>query len=93
MGTGYRYSPPGYPPGIPTQPSLIRTTPGTPPLPLPVGTALPYMPDGLNIAVGLISVAQLSLSARFSGSRELTEVYNLIEIGRINNHNDIPGNK
>ena len=55
------------------------------------GTALPYMWN--NQAVGLISVAQLSLSTHISGSRVMTEVYNLVGIGRTINHLYIPGNK
>ena len=43
------------------------------------------------MAVGLKSVVQLSLDDHFSDIRDLTEVYNLVRIGRINNHNDIPG--
>ena len=38
------------------------------------------------MVVGLRSVAQLSLDGHISGFRTMTEVYNLIEIGRINNH-------
>ena len=45
----------------------------------------------LNIAVGLKSVAQLSLDALISGFRGMTEVYNLLRAGRINNHFFIPG--
>ena len=40
----------------------------------------------LNMAVGLKSVEQLSLCVHFSGSEGMTEVYNLLKIGRINNH-------
>ena len=81
---GYRYSPPSTHPGIPT--------PGTPPLhhgPVP----LPYtvMSPDLNMAVGLKSVRQLSLSARISDIEGMTEVYNLLKIGRMNNHFVIPG--
>ena len=43
------------------------------------------------MAVGLKSVAQLSLDDCFSGFQGMTEVYNLSEIGRINNHLYIPG--
>ena len=35
---------------------------------------------GLNIAVGLKSVAQLSLCAHFSLLRGITEVYNLVKV-------------
>ena len=45
------------------------------------------------MVVGLRSVDQLSLDARFSESGGMTEVYNLVEIGRIINHCLIPGNK
>ena len=45
------------------------------------------------MAVGLRSVDQLSLVAHFSGSQTITEVYNLVGIGRINNHFTIPGTK
>ena len=74
----------------PTQP---YRTPGTP---LPPGYTSP--PDWYsaavgygavpqcNMAVGLKSVAQLSLYVRFSGFQGMTEGYNLSEIGRINNH-------
>ena len=79
---------------LPDPPSC--TTPGTP-LPDPHAEHEDW--DGSargaarrNSAVGLISVDQLSLSAHFSDIRELTEVYNLSEIGRINNHSFIPGN-
>ena len=47
---------------------------------------------GVNSVVGLKSVAQLSLCARFSGSQGMTEVYNLLSVGIINNHYAIPGN-
>ena len=43
------------------------------------------------MVVGLKSVAQLSLYDHFSDIELMTEVYNLLEIGRINNHNVIPG--
>ena len=38
------------------------------------------------MAVGLKSVAQLSLDALISESRGMTEVYNLVRIGKISNH-------
>ena len=44
------------------------------------------------MVVGLKSVEQLSLGDQISGSRELTEVYNLLDIGRIINHLFIVGN-
>ena len=43
------------------------------------------------MAVGLISVGQLSLDEHFSDIRGMTEVYNLLRIGRTNNHYVIPG--
>ena len=53
---GYRYSPPSHPP-------TYRTTPGTPPPAMAVYRA-PHCPSmEYNMAVGLISVAQLSLYA------------------------------
>ena len=52
---------------------------------------LPHGHDGgVNMAVGLRSVGQLSLDAHISGLRGMTEVYNVINIGRINNHFTIP---
>ena len=85
---GTRYSPP---PGIPS--------PHHPGYTLPRhrlhGQAGPWLqehvPD-LNMAVGLISVAQLTLDGLFSGFHSMTEVYNLVEIRRNNNHFLIPGN-
>ena len=44
-------------------------------------------------AVGLKSVAQLSLSAQFSDIRGITEVYNLANAGDPNDHKAIPGNE
>ena len=83
-------------PGIvPLQDHPARTTPGTPPLParhpvlMRAVTAVPY--TRLNSAMGLKSVQQLTLSDQISGFQGLTEVYNLINIGRINNHFTIPG--
>ena len=46
-----------------------------------------------NSGVGLISVDQLSLDAQISDIRGMTEVYNLSEVGRINNHLYILGNE
>ena len=43
------------------------------------------------MAVGLISVDQVSLSVQISEIRGMTEVYNVNITGRINNHYDIPG--
>ena len=87
MGT--RYS---TPPGTP-----VLHHPGyTPPhrtLHGPVYTTPRALYTGLNIAVGLKSVDQLTSGPYFSGSRGITEVYNLTKIGRIINHSFIPGNK
>ena len=71
-----RYSPPG--------PPQSSTTPGTPPLPhlgTPWHVTVPrgHVP-AKNSAVGLKSVAQLTLSTLFSDIRGITEVYNLLEI-------------
>ena len=82
-------APSRYPPG--THPA---TTPGTP-------TTVPGMATGAcsgsaarrNSVVGLISVAQLTLSHEISGSQGMTEVYNLLRIDRIINHSFIVGNK
>ena len=46
----------------------------------------------LNIAVGLRSVDQLSLSTQISGFRGMTEVYNLAKAGNPNDHYVIAGN-
>ena len=46
---------------------------------------------GLNSAVGLRSVEQLSLSAQISGSKGITEVYNLATAGIPDDHKCIPG--
>ena len=43
------------------------------------------------MVVGLRSVDQLSLDDQISGSQTMTEVYNLLRIGRINNHYCILG--
>ena len=45
-----------------------------------------------NMVVGLRSVAQLTLEVDISGSRGITEVYNLLTAGIISNHYLIPGN-
>ena len=86
---GYRYSPPWYPPGLhhPGYTPALRTSPASARVPA-AGSA-----RGLNEVVGLKSVGQLSLYVLISGFQGITEVYNLTEIGRINNHYDIPGNK
>ena len=83
---GYRYSTPPDPPG-PHHPGYTprcRESTGT----LPHGHA-----GQRNSGVGLKSVAQLSLYALISGFLGITEVYNLLRIGRIINHLVIPGNK
>ena len=41
---------------------------------------------GVNMVVGLKSVAQVSLADHISDIRGITEVYNLAVAGRINNH-------
>ena len=70
-------------------------TPGTPPLPIPAVSMTSVLPRGrcrrLNSAVGLKSVEQLSLWVQISGFEGITEVYNLVGIGRNNNHFRIPG--
>ena len=84
---GYRYSPPRYPPQSPPS-----HTPGTPPL--APGMAARWLRELLTakyMAVGLISVEQLTLRPEISGSGGMTEVYNLVGIGRIINHLLIPG--
>ena len=45
------------------------------------------------MAVGLRSVAQLTLDAQISESKGMTEVYNLVEIDNPDDHYVIPGNK
>ena len=52
---------------------------------------LPLRQAGYNMAVGLISVGQLTLEGHFSGSRGITEVYNVVKAGNANDHNVIPG--
>ena len=87
MGTRYSTPP------VPTQYPYPGYT-------LPCRTVMPGLvtvPHGhvpeVNSVVGLKSVGQLSLCAVFSGFWNMTEVYNLVEVGRINNHYLIPGNK
>ena len=83
MGT--RYSPPAT-----THP---YPHPGTPPpthphVYIPVhGSAVRHM------AVGLKSVAQLTLGLYISDFRGITEVYNLVKAGIPNDHIFIPGNE
>ena len=45
------------------------------------------------MAVGLISVHQLSLDGHFSGFEGITEVYNLLTVGNPNDHKYILGFK
>ena len=85
LGTGYRYSP-----RPPTQPYPPRVHP-YPPMPL-VYISVHGSAEQL-MAVGLRSVDQLTLSAKISGFRGMTEVYNLVKLGRTNNHSFIPGNE
>ena len=62
-------------------------TPGTPSPTHPCYMAPPRTRHGvLYMVVGLISVDQLSLGLQISGFQGMTEVYNLIKVGRINNH-------
>ena len=44
------------------------------------------------MAVGLISVGQLTLDHEISGFRGITEVYNVTKAGNPNDHFTIPGN-
>ena len=78
---------PGVVPGI--------APPGTHPLPHPGYTPLldywhvhccTGMSADPNMVVGLKSVYQLTLDALFSRFRGITEGYNLLTVGRINNH-------
>ena len=88
-GTGRRVVP-----GIaPSRPTLIPTTPGTPSPASSTATRVHGDSRGLEDAVGLKSVAQLSLGTHFSGFKGMTEVYNLVELEDPNDHNVIPGNK
>ena len=80
--------------GIALLPTHPATHPGyTPPRTMLHATATGTAAAGVNMVVGLISVAQLPLDAQISGFLGMTEVYNLLRIGRINNHLLIPGNK
>ena len=49
--------------------------------------------DAKEYGVGLISVAQLTLSAEISETGTITEVYNLAVAGNADDHFPIPGNK
>ena len=83
---GYRVVP------LPTHPS--SHTPGTPSHYGRCDVSCPQCQyGGVNSVVGLRSVAQLTLSARISGFTGMTEVYNLVYVGRTNNHSFILGNK
>ena len=82
MGTGYS----------PSRPTPVPHHPGY--TPLPGSPARRHGLGGvgeLNSVVGLISVEQLSLGHHFSVFWGMTEVYNLLRIGRISNHLSIPG--
>ena len=69
-------------PGI-TPPSThpVPTTPGTPPCPHTAVHVHGRCRALTKHAVGLISVAQLTLGTSFSDIRLMTEVYNLVRIG------------
>ena len=79
---GYRYS---------TLPATLIPPPRVHPLPLHPGTPPSWaycsaVRTRSNMVVGLISVTQLTLGAQISGFHTITEVYNLVRIGRIINH-------
>ena len=85
-------------PGLGTGIALPGTHPHPPPRvhpPAPTATTQVFTGTyrGLKLVVGLISVEQLTLSARISGFQGITEVYNLVRIHRISNHSFIPGTK
>ena len=63
----------------------------TPPPTAPVPGTAPGLHRGVQQAVGLRSVAQLTLSAQISEIRGITEVYNLVKAGDPNDHKFIPG--
>ena len=71
---------PGYTPPLPRRVPRVRCT-------------WDCSARGLNSAVGLKSVAQLTLSVLFSGFRGMTEVYNLVTVDNPNDHFVIPGNE
>ena len=84
--------------GIALQPTLPATHrphhPGyTPPPPCMASRRVAAPWHQSYMAVGLISVGQLTLDGHISGFGTMTEVYNLIKIGRINNHSFIPQTK
>ena len=83
---GYRYSPPQ----VPTRPI---PTPGTPPPPCHRCTDVGVRTEQRNSAVGLRSVAQLTLYVYFSGFLGMTEVYNLAVADNPNDQKYIPGFK
>ena len=85
---------PGVVPGIalPDHPSPHH--PGyTPPTELPSTRQRTTVLPLVNMVVGLISVGQLTSGPLFSGLWTITEVYNLLRIGRITNHSFIPGSE
>ena len=75
-------------PAIPHPGYTSPTAPGTP----PSWAYCSARYSRVNMVVGLISVARLSLGAHFSVFQGFTEGYNLVRIRRINNHLAIPGN-
>ena len=82
--------PAGYPGSTPPGPPWSSHHPGYT-SPLPHAASALYccrtgMSGRVNMAVGLKSVDRLSLDVHISGSRGITEGYNLENIGRINNH-------
>ena len=91
-GLGTRYStlqyPPSYPP--PAAPPRVHPRYRTPEHQVRYGVRC--VAGGVNSAVGLKSVAQLSLDDHFSGFRDMTEGYNLVYAGNPNDHKYIPGN-
>ena len=68
-------------------------TPGTPSMTVTAVHGPGMQSARSEVAVGLRSVDQLTLGPLFSGLQGITEGYNLVNIGRINNHSAIPGNK
>ena len=60
---------------------------------MPHATATGTAAGQTKQAVGLKSVAQLSLYLRFSGFQGITEGYNLGYTGNPNDHKGIPGTK
>ena len=81
-GVGYRYSTPPTPPHTPPP----RVRPSHPGARYTVYRAPAAMYSGVNSAVGLKTVGQLTLSPLFSGLWTITEVYNLVRIDIFNNH-------